>query len=237
MKLTKLVEDLYQQMTGKTDDHEVEMAITDLRSLAHRAAALADHFEKERTSDLEGWVQAKITKASDYIGAVYDNHMFSPDQECDSCGDGLNESSTSTIFTLVKPYTNPDAGQLKAKADKLIETLRSKGYISISTDSVLYFPNFTWGGGKYKYGPSLGILAGSNTVVVSPIDSGKLYNIQEALLARFVKDGRLEAYTLAGDINEASSTCCGKCGHYHVKGTACPKPYLTGKRHCRNRPR
>lgn len=127
MKLTKLVEDLYQQMTGKTDDHEVEMAITDLRSLAHRAAALADHFEKERTSDLEGWVQAKITKASDYIGAVYDNHMFSPDQECNSCDDSK--------------------------------------------------------------------------------------------------------------VTEGKSTCCGKCGHYHVKGTACPKPYLTGKRHCRNRPR
>lgn len=127
MKLTKLVEDLYQQMTGKTDDHEAEMAITDLRSLAHRAAALADHFEKEGTSDLEGWVQAKITKASDYIGAVYDNHMFSPDQECNSCGDSK--------------------------------------------------------------------------------------------------------------VTEGKSTCCGKCGHYHVKGTACPKPYLTGKRHCRNRPR
>ena len=80
MKLKKIVEDLYQQMTGQVDDHEVEMAITDLRSLAHRASQLADHFEKEKPKDLEGWVQAKITKASDYIGAVYDNHMFSPDQ-------------------------------------------------------------------------------------------------------------------------------------------------------------
>lgn len=119
-----LFEDYDQQMIGKTDDHEVEMSITDLRSLAHRAAALADHFEKEKPTDLEGWVQAKITKAADYIGAVYDNHMFSPDQDCHTCGDGLNEEK---------------------------------------------------------------------------------------------------------------STCCGKCGHKHVKGTSCPKPYLTGKRHCRNR--
>jgi len=36
-------------------------------------------------------------------------------------------------------------------------------------------------------------------------------------------------------VNEAKSTCCGKCGHMHVKGTSCPKPFLTGKRHCRNR--
>lgn len=124
MKLKNIVEDLYQQMTGKTDDHEVEMAITDLRALATKAAELADHFEKEKPTDLEGWVQAKITKASDYIGAVYDNHMFSPDQDCDTCGDG---------------------------------------------------------------------------------------------------------------ITEGKSTCCGKCGHMHVKGTPCPKPFLTGKRHCRNR--
>ena len=31
---------------------------------------------------------------------------------------------------------------------------------------------------------------------------------------------------------EAKGTCCGKCGHVHVKGTSCPKPFLTGKSHC-----
>jgi hypothetical protein len=36
-------------------------------------------------------------------------------------------------------------------------------------------------------------------------------------------------------VDEAKSTCCDKCGHMHVKGTPCPKPFLTGKRHCRNR--
>jgi hypothetical protein len=35
--------------------------------------------------------------------------------------------------------------------------------------------------------------------------------------------------------NEEKGTCCGKCGHVHVKGTACPKPYLTGKSHCSRR--
>ena len=36
-------------------------------------------------------------------------------------------------------------------------------------------------------------------------------------------------------LQEEKSTCCGKCGHVHVKGTTCPKPYLTGKRHCSRR--
>ncbi len=31
------------------------------------AAELADHLQKEKPKDLEGWVQAKITKAADYI--------------------------------------------------------------------------------------------------------------------------------------------------------------------------
>ena len=127
MKLSKIVEDLYQQMTGQTDDHEVEMAVTDLRAIAKMPAELADHLEQEKPKDLEGWVQAKITKAADYVSSVHKNHMYSPDQECSTCGDG--------------------------------------------------------------------------------------------------------------NLNEEKSTCCGKCGHYHVKGTSCPKPYLTGKRHCRNRPR
>lgn len=113
-------------MTGQLEDHEVDMAITDLRSIAERAAELADHLQKEQPRELEGWVQAKITKASDYINAVHKNHMFSPDQECNTCGDS---------------------------------------------------------------------------------------------------------------VNEGTSTCCGRCGRFHVKGTSCPKPFLTGKRHCRNRPK
>ena len=36
-------------------------------------------------------------------------------------------------------------------------------------------------------------------------------------------------------IDEKKGTCCGKCGHVHVKGTSCPKPFLTGKSHCSRR--
>lgn len=36
-------------------------------------------------------------------------------------------------------------------------------------------------------------------------------------------------------MTEGKSTCCGKCGHVHVKGTSCPKPFLTGKSHCSRR--
>jgi len=36
-------------------------------------------------------------------------------------------------------------------------------------------------------------------------------------------------------LEEKKGTCCGKCGHVHVKGTSCPKPFLTGKHHCSRR--
>ena len=36
-------------------------------------------------------------------------------------------------------------------------------------------------------------------------------------------------------MTEGKGTCCGKCGHVHVKGTSCPKPFLTGKHHCSRR--
>ena len=44
-----------------------------------------------------------------------------------------------------------------------------------------------------------------------------------------------ECNTCGDNVNEVASTCCGRCGHKHVKGTSCPKPFLSGKRHCRNR--
>ena len=124
MKFKKILENMMMPDNRPMDDHEVEMAITDLRAIAHMASELAQHLENEHPTELEGWVQSKITKAADYIEAVHKNHMFSPEQDCQSCGD---------------------------------------------------------------------------------------------------------------TVNEVASTCCGRCGHKHVKGTSCPKPFLTGKRHCRNR--
>lgn len=36
-------------------------------------------------------------------------------------------------------------------------------------------------------------------------------------------------------VNEEKSTCCGRCGRKHVKGTKCKTPYLKGKDHCRTK--
>jgi hypothetical protein len=78
IELRKLIkEELAAVMSQAShDDHEIEMAITDLKSIASRAAQLVKFMEQTQPHELEGWIQSKITKSADYINAVYDNFMF-----------------------------------------------------------------------------------------------------------------------------------------------------------------
>ena len=47
----------------------------------------------------------------------------------------------------------------------------------------------------------------------------------------------IENYQENPGVYENKSTCCMRCGRKHVKGTSCPKPYLSksNPRHCKNR--
>ena len=105
---------------------------------------------------------------------------------------------TVMIFYYSKKSSEIDGNvkELQKKAQEYIKAIRDKDYIISSNDSVLYFPNFTWAGGKQVFGPSFGILAGSTTMLVSPIGTSKIMKIAESLLVRFVKDGRIESYNL-----------------------------------------
>lgn len=53
----------------KVDDHEAKMARADLYKLAEYSIKLFKMIDEN--DELDGWVQAKITKASDYISSVY----------------------------------------------------------------------------------------------------------------------------------------------------------------------
>ena len=202
MKFKKILENMMGP-SMPMDDHEVEMAITDLRAVAQMAAELAQHLENEKPHELEGWVQAKITKAADYIQAAYKNHMFSPEQDCMSCGD-MKEAMEPKSAYGDQVYSNIEA--LKSAATKIM--FKPENY-SVLTD-----------GNKFMLATNrrAGIFAKEgNWKIIGKIDSNKNYREQDSSLF------------------EATSTCCGRCGHKHVKGTSCPKPFLTGKRHCRNR--
>jgi hypothetical protein len=57
-----------QAQSPCADDHEASMAKADLHRLANYAAELEQMIQNGE--ELEGWVQAKITKAADYISSV-----------------------------------------------------------------------------------------------------------------------------------------------------------------------
>lgn len=106
------------------------------------------------------------------------------------------------IFSYAKPYKNPDASKIRAEADKYIKFLQSKNFNINTGSDALYFPDFTWAGGKQKLGNCIGVLAGSDTIILSPIGENKTYKFGESLLARFVKDDRIPAFLIKGSMEE-----------------------------------
>lgn len=220
MKLKKLFENMMMP-NQPVDDHEVEMAVTDLRALAHMASELAQHLENEKPQELEGWVQAKITKAADYIDAVHKNHIFSPEQDCHSCGD-VKEAMEPKLAYGDQVYSNIEA--LKSAAKKISN--KPENYTVLSNQ----------GGSKVMLTTNkraTQFAKEGNWMIVGKIDpNGNYREIEQSRLSG------TQSWNSAPNkwaLQEEKSTCCGRCGHKHVKGTSCPKPFLTGKRHCRNR--
>jgi hypothetical protein len=74
----------------KRPDHEVEMAKADVHKLAEYSAKLSNLIDNVSEEEgLPGWIQKKITLASDYISSVYhklDHEMGSPITESDTPG-------------------------------------------------------------------------------------------------------------------------------------------------------
>ena len=92
-------------------DHEVEMAQADTYQLAKQAMAL--HKMLMRASEmqgLEGWQQAKITKAADYINAVYKNlsHDVAMDGDIDEQKLSELDKPSGTMFLKFAKKQLPD---------------------------------------------------------------------------------------------------------------------------------
>jgi hypothetical protein len=124
-------------------DHEVQMARAELYKTAKYAIKLHDMLKGvSEVQGLEGWVQAKITKAADYIGSVY--HHLDYEQKfggdggpagpavpmtieskeycscgCDSCGKKVCESCG-------KPHKAKDIKETDAYKQKLAAMLEKK---------------------------------------------------------------------------------------------------------------
>jgi len=70
--MKKIQEGLGELADRAERDHEVQMARSDLYKLAKYAIKLHDMLKGVSEAEgIEGWQQAKITKAADYISSVY----------------------------------------------------------------------------------------------------------------------------------------------------------------------
>ena len=54
------------------DDHEVGMGLSSLKTSVRSAKIIYDEIKKRNLQELEGWVQEKLTKSSDYLQTVAD---------------------------------------------------------------------------------------------------------------------------------------------------------------------
>lgn len=93
----ELVENLADMASKVEQDHEVQMARAQLYKIAKYSIKMHEMLKNVSEQEgLEGWVQSKITKAADYMGAVYHNmdyeQKFEEVSESADCGCDTHES-------------------------------------------------------------------------------------------------------------------------------------------------
>ena len=61
---------LKKESVNEADDHEVGMGLSALKESVRSAKIIYDEIKKRNIQELEGWVQHKLTLASDYLNTV-----------------------------------------------------------------------------------------------------------------------------------------------------------------------
>lgn len=101
------------------DDHEGQMAKAQLLSLHKQAGELYNMLGDNE--ELEGWVQSKLTKAADYINAVYNNMQYEKNKPA-TIGNGMGataDKEPSPMNEAKSPWEQP--GDTKVKTVKISE--------------------------------------------------------------------------------------------------------------------
>ena len=90
-KDTELKENLADMASKVEQDHEVQMARAQLYKIAKYSIKMHEMLKNVSEQEgLEGWVQSKITKAADYMGAVYHNMDY--EQKFEEVSESINEA-------------------------------------------------------------------------------------------------------------------------------------------------
>lgn len=106
----------------RPDNHEAAMARADLYKLANYSMKLFKMIQEGQ--ELEGWVQAKITKAADYVASVY--HFMEYEMKSSEYGEKLENSdvyseSVRRAFEQKLMEAKRQAEKIKKEADKVEE--------------------------------------------------------------------------------------------------------------------
>lgn len=106
-------------LISRRPDHEVEMARTDLYQSAKNAKQICDMLQNvSEMQGLDGWVQAKITKASDYLNSV---RQYLEGKQHESVAEGLS-------------WTSLDEGLSMEDKMTIFEEYHTKGSLTESID-------------------------------------------------------------------------------------------------------
>jgi len=117
-------------------DHEVQMARSDLYKSAKYSIKLHDMLKQVSEQEgLEGWVAAKITKASDYLSSVYhymEYELMSESKEdknlCKHCGCDLDGPKPTCKCTHDAPnYKESLANKLQSKLKESAKNCKDCG--------------------------------------------------------------------------------------------------------------
>jgi len=95
MRMKKIQEGLGDMAHRAEMDHEVQMARSDLYKIAKYAIQLHDMLKTVSEAEgIEGWQQAKITKAADYMSSVF--HSLDYDMKFGDGGSMMQQMSTES---------------------------------------------------------------------------------------------------------------------------------------------
>ena len=106
------------------DDHEAAMARADLYKLAQYSAKLFKMIQEGQ--QLEGWVQAKITKSADYIASVY--HFMAYEMKVSEYGEALENAEVYESELRSHLQNRLVEAKEKVKALKKVDAMKHKAH-------------------------------------------------------------------------------------------------------------
>ena len=106
------------------NDHEAAMARADLYKLAQYSAKLFKMIQEGQ--QLEGWVQAKITKSADYIASVY--HFMAYEMKVSEYGEALENAEVYESELRSHLQNRLVEAKEKVKALKKVDAMKHKAH-------------------------------------------------------------------------------------------------------------